>query len=388
MWQYTTIIHSVRIAFDLTWLEYGIIDTIARLSANPKASIQGWCNASNGYISESLGTTLKSVIGAVDKAVKIGLIEKRDMGKGQIPLRRATEKWFKAIEEGELPEQGSNQNTQPITKGNTPCNQNTQPILPKVTPPVTKSNIDNDSDIKLDNNLDKEGEGTAPPAQENNLYALNTEPEQKKEKSSAKKERKDVPQTQQNSTVERETVQETTHSPAAELFARLEAEEKERKAKLGRGELSYPSGATDAFRKAVDTYIAISREQKNNYGNAKAQAFIDEMYAFVEKVRTACGGTENGFDFIAEVVSTANAAPSERLWGITIQMVRDHWRKKNAVQEKQKQTASDKRANGDRSLDEYAGMDAQQIYEYRRAKRLAAQQTIQNNQQPIQKLYY
>ena len=184
-----------------------------------------------------------------------------------------------------------------------------------------------------------------------------------------------MPQTQQNSTVERETVQETTHSPAAELFARLEAEEKARKAKLGRGELSYPSGATDAFRKAVDTYIAISREQKNNYGNAKAQAFIDEMVGFVNIVREACGGTEQAFDFIASVVSYVNAAPTEQLWTITIQMVRDRWRKaKPEPEQKKQQTAADKRANGDASMQEYAGMTAKEELEYRIKKRKAREE--------------
>lgn len=154
MWAYTTILHSVKKQFGLTELDYCIIDTIARLSAGGTATHRGWCNASNKFISDALYTSPKNIISVTKKAIQKGLLEVMDMGIGNVPLKRATEKWHNAINlaqdltpkvTGEI----TPKVTPPNTKGNTP-------VLPLVTPPITIGNyIDNDSYNNVDSNKEK-----------------------------------------------------------------------------------------------------------------------------------------------------------------------------------------------------------------------------------------
>ena len=148
MWLYTTIVHPVRMHFDLTERDYCIIDTIAQLSANPKASTAGWCNASNGTIAKWLGTTPKNIISVVKKAIEKGLIEVQDTPIGSTQLRRATSIWYDAISTKKLPKTKGNtltpKVTPPITNGNTPYNQRLQQ-------PITNGNTDIYIDKYIDN---------------------------------------------------------------------------------------------------------------------------------------------------------------------------------------------------------------------------------------------
>lgn len=159
MWVYTTILHSVKKQFGLTELDYCIIDTIARLSAGGTATHKGWCNASNKTISDALYTSPKNIISVTKKAIQKGLLEVMDMGIGNVPLKRATEKWHNAVNlaQGVTPKvTGGN------TKGNTltpkvipPSTKSNEGVTPLVTPPNTFGNyIDNNTDKDTDSNTD------------------------------------------------------------------------------------------------------------------------------------------------------------------------------------------------------------------------------------------
>lgn len=90
---HTTIIHELRIKYNLTVSEYCILDAIQFLSTNPKSPISGWCSGSKSYIAEALGMSKTFVITTIDRLVDLDLIEKHIDGR----LVRITELWFNDV---------------------------------------------------------------------------------------------------------------------------------------------------------------------------------------------------------------------------------------------------------------------------------------------------
>jgi hypothetical protein len=78
---YTTIVHELRQKYHLTIPEYCVLDAIKFLSANPKAPVPGWCNASKAAIGELLGVSKPFVVGTIQKLIDIHLVEKNGDGR-------------------------------------------------------------------------------------------------------------------------------------------------------------------------------------------------------------------------------------------------------------------------------------------------------------------
>lgn len=89
---HTTIIHELRVKFDLTVSEYCVLDAIKFLSTNPKSPISGWCSGSKAYIAEALGMSKTFVINTIDRLCELDLVEKSPDGR----MVRTTQKWFDA----------------------------------------------------------------------------------------------------------------------------------------------------------------------------------------------------------------------------------------------------------------------------------------------------
>ena len=91
---YTLIFHEVRDKLGLTIAEYCIGDLIDRLSNSPESKkMAGWCFASREYLAECLGYKKLTAIRAIDKLVKLGLIEKHPTTK----YVRTTRKWWEEV---------------------------------------------------------------------------------------------------------------------------------------------------------------------------------------------------------------------------------------------------------------------------------------------------
>ena len=75
---YTTIIHPLRKAYNLSITEYCILDSIYMLSHNSKYG--GWCIASKRQIAEELDLAERTVFNAIETLTAKDLIEKSDNG--------------------------------------------------------------------------------------------------------------------------------------------------------------------------------------------------------------------------------------------------------------------------------------------------------------------
>lgn len=93
---YNTILHNVRKEFNLTHLEYCVIEMIDKLSSHRAHSSGGWCYASAQYIADAQLIGLRSVKRAIVKAVELGLVE-IEPRVGTSTLKRCTLKWHNAL---------------------------------------------------------------------------------------------------------------------------------------------------------------------------------------------------------------------------------------------------------------------------------------------------
>lgn len=89
--QFTTVHHAVREKFDLSMMEYCVIDSINTLSNNPN---HPYCTTKREKIAEWLRTSRQTVQVTIKKAIELGLIEKEEGGTGL----RSTEKWVANVE--------------------------------------------------------------------------------------------------------------------------------------------------------------------------------------------------------------------------------------------------------------------------------------------------
>jgi len=76
---YTTIIHPIRKAYNLSMNEYAVLDTIYHLSNNVKFG--GWCIMSKIKIGETLDLSKQTVHSIIDTLIEKGLVEKNDSTK-------------------------------------------------------------------------------------------------------------------------------------------------------------------------------------------------------------------------------------------------------------------------------------------------------------------
>ena len=91
---YTLIFHDAREKLGLTVSEYCVADLIDRLANSPESrKISGWCFASREYLGQCLGYTKRTVLYAIDKLVKAGLVEKHPATK----YVRTTKKWWEEV---------------------------------------------------------------------------------------------------------------------------------------------------------------------------------------------------------------------------------------------------------------------------------------------------
>lgn len=93
---YNTILHSVRKQFNLTHLEYCVIEMIDKLASHRAYSREGWCYASAQYIADVQLIGLRSVKRVITKAIELGLIEAKSRA-GTSSLKRCTLKWHNAL---------------------------------------------------------------------------------------------------------------------------------------------------------------------------------------------------------------------------------------------------------------------------------------------------
>lgn len=106
---YTTVLHDVRRLLDLSLTEYCLLDLLYRLSTNPKAPIEGWCNASKETLGDMLGVSSKTVTRHLVSLQKRNFIEKEDNGR----LLKTTDKWSDPIIQ--------NNNTDKMSRTRTKC---------------------------------------------------------------------------------------------------------------------------------------------------------------------------------------------------------------------------------------------------------------------------
>lgn len=342
----------------------------------------GWFYATAEDVEEQIGTKRRVQERAIETLVQAGVIETKLRG---VPARRnfrftenCEEVVFDLIYQRLHRTNKIVQNVQTELDGTSKqdCTKRTNCFVQNV------QTITNNKELKTDNKKQRVEEHPNTQLFVSEI-SLNTPPTPK-EKSSAKKEKgsgaEEKPQTLQRRGVEKETEVQTGRNPAAEIFARLQAEEQAAKERQKRGELKLPEDGTERYLESVNTYIAISNEQQGSrYGIAKAQAFINAMNLFVQEYTTPCGDRSTAYDFIATVITAANTAQSAVLWNITANIVRERYRKWKTEQtapldSKPVQTAADKRANGDNSLRKYDGMTPEQIFQHRQAMRKQQQE--------------
>lgn len=147
--RYTTILHDVRARLDISWVEYGLLDTIYHLGAGP-SSVDRWCHASKNFLAEKvLGVSKVATLSMIERMIKKGLLEKHPETKHL----RTTQLWYEAVyiyTEG---------------KETLPAGKETLPKIGKETLPNNNTHI-----IKTNNNsslLETEShteQGTLPPS--------------------------------------------------------------------------------------------------------------------------------------------------------------------------------------------------------------------------------
>ena len=154
MWRFSTIYHEVRKHFNLSLLDYCIIDMISQMSSNPNASIQGWCNASNKKISEMMDCSRRKVISVLEKAEQLGLIEQKELNGTDIKLKRATSLWHSSVYEYKSTKTPPReQNAQGVQKMHRVCKKVTPPREQNAHDPVNKVHTDIYINSNKDNNI-------------------------------------------------------------------------------------------------------------------------------------------------------------------------------------------------------------------------------------------
>lgn len=91
--RYTTIIHKVRIALNLTCNEYCVADLIHALSSNPDSKIKGWCWASRKFIGKFLGISERGAGKIINRVIEKGFVEKDYETK----YLKSTARWYNEV---------------------------------------------------------------------------------------------------------------------------------------------------------------------------------------------------------------------------------------------------------------------------------------------------
>ena len=140
---YTTIIHPLRKAFNLSMNEYCVLDTIYHLSKNNK--YWGWCIQSQSRIWEILDLSRRTIVKIINTLIEKWLIEK-------------WQTWFRTVDEWN--DLISNKDKISIQSGQlltinkfTGCEESSQVGVKKVHRGCEESSHNNNIDNYIDNNI-------------------------------------------------------------------------------------------------------------------------------------------------------------------------------------------------------------------------------------------
>lgn len=87
--RFTVVHHPVREKFELSMIEYALIDSIDQLSHRPE---HPWCTISKDALADFLSVARRSVFNAIKRGIELELLEKNDRGD-----LRTTEKWVQQV---------------------------------------------------------------------------------------------------------------------------------------------------------------------------------------------------------------------------------------------------------------------------------------------------
>ena len=120
--KYTTINHEARKKLNLSWMEYGLADTIYHLSNNPKK--KGWCYASKNYLAATLGITPRAIFKMLNRLEIKGLIERQ----ANTQYLRVTKEWYSEVVISTTPRnyEQSSQSRKMVNKVHTDGEQSSQ----------------------------------------------------------------------------------------------------------------------------------------------------------------------------------------------------------------------------------------------------------------------
>lgn len=90
---YTTILHEIRKKFSLSMNEYGVMDTIYRLSVHPKSDKPGWCYMSKPKMAKFFDIGRRTTFRIIDELIKKHLVVKNSKG-----YLKPTGRWVDAVE--------------------------------------------------------------------------------------------------------------------------------------------------------------------------------------------------------------------------------------------------------------------------------------------------
>ena len=104
-WTYTTIIHPLRKQLGLSNNEYTLLDTINKLSTNPKSKISGWCYARQSVLAENVGISRRAITNMITKMQSRGLLIKKTTttidpktgDKCSIVIYRTSKEWYDVV---------------------------------------------------------------------------------------------------------------------------------------------------------------------------------------------------------------------------------------------------------------------------------------------------
>ena len=91
--RFTVVSHDLRKELEINITEYIIADSIYHLSVHPENTYGGWCYASKQYFADNLGISRRTVVYALDKLIKKGLVIRDE----RTNYLRTTEKWYSRI---------------------------------------------------------------------------------------------------------------------------------------------------------------------------------------------------------------------------------------------------------------------------------------------------
>lgn len=139
---YTTIIHPIRKAFNLSMNEYAVLDTIYHLSKNNKYG--GWCIKSKQNIADDLDLSRQTIIVIIKTLEEKGLLE-----RGESDQLRTNDEWNNIISEKS---NWSIDNKEITSISFTGCKETLQGVSRNLTPTCKKilhyNNIYNNINIK------------------------------------------------------------------------------------------------------------------------------------------------------------------------------------------------------------------------------------------------